>query len=419
MKRLLLITSALLFFIGANVLQAQTSEQPWSLDMVVGSHSYDGDLGNEMFGTSESDYLWGMGLSRYLSSSFDVGLQFSKMELDFSTNEHAGELRGKEFSTDNLNMNLMGRFKFNNGAIIREDIGIKPYLMAGLGVNFLKHENGKNSSAFEIPFGGGVQYELSEKVGFKYEMTYHRTFSDEIDTYPSTQGEFARIGEWPRPDYDGKDHDDFLTHTFGIVFRFGGEDQMSSREQMHRQMMNEMQATRRAAEDARSASSEARKIAEENRELSRENVELNEETLQALEELKEARGQTDRVSEELRDMLLSIINNIHFEYDEATLLETSLDQLDLLAQVLQDYPSLRVRIEGHADSRGSEEYNMDLSEQRAESVREYLVNQGISENRLETVALGENSPVLQGDSETVHAMNRYVRLVFSYAGESN
>lgn len=421
MKRLLLLIFASIFVLGTGTIQAQSSLQPWALDLTFGSHSYDGDLGNEFLGTSESDFLWSMGLSRYLSSSFDLSFSFSKMELDHANGIEASDpaLYETRFSTDNFNMNLMGRFKFNNGSIMREDIGVKPYIMAGIGVNALKHQNGSNSSAFEIPFGAGVTYNLSEKIGLNYQFTYHRTFSDEIDTYPSSHGQFATQGDWPRRDFDGKDHDDFLTHTIGIVLRFGGEDQASSRERMHRQMMEEMRATRQAAEGAHSASQESRDISRENRSLNQRNVELNEQTLQALQQLKEDCQQSDQMSEELRDQLLNIINNIQFAYDSSDILENSYDDLDLLAEVMKQYTGLRVRIRGHADPRGSEEYNMELSRRRAQAVYDYLSEQGVSAARMSTEALGENSPELQGNDETAHAQNRYVELVFSYAGGSN
>ncbi|MDZ7772641.1 MAG: DUF6089 family protein [Balneolaceae bacterium] len=413
MKRFLPLLFLTILVLGAGTVEAQTQDQPWSLDLEIGSHAYDGDLGNELLGTSESDFLWSIGLSKYLSPSWDLGFSAAKMELDYvnPANSNDPAIRGTRFKTSNFQLNLMTRFKFNNGSILREDLGVKPYLTAGIGVNVLKHENGTNSGAFAIPFGAGVSYELSDKVSLNYQITYNRTFSDNLDTYPQDAGEFTNAN-LSHTNIDGKDHDDFLTNTIGIRLRFGGGDQTSQRMQMHRHMMEEMQATRQAAEGAQSA-------AQNSYEVSQENRELNEQTLQAIEELSQDRGMTAQVSQDLRDMLLNILNNIEFGYDSSEILANAEDDLELLAEVMTQYEDLRVSVEGHADSRGSEDYNMALSQRRADAVRQFLIDEGVSGNRITATALGESSPELtSGDQETVYGQNRYVRLTFSYAGGS-
>lgn len=420
MKRLIPILFVTLFVLGAGAAEAQTREQPWSLDLEVGSHSYDGDLGNELLGTSESDFLWSIGLSRYLSSSWDLAFSTAKMELDYvnPANSNDPATRGTRFKTSNFQLNLMTRFKFNNGSILREDLGVKPYLTAGISMNVLKHENGSNSGAFAIPFGAGVSYEFSDRVSLNYQLTYNRTFSDAIDTYPQDSGEYT-YSNVSHGNLDGKDHDDFLTHTIGIRLRFGGEEQTSDRMRLHRQMMNEMQATRQAAEGAQTAAQNSYEVGQENRELNQRIVELNEQTLRAIEELSEDQGMSAEVSQDLRDMLLNILNNIEFGYDSSEILANAEDDLELLAEVMTQYPDLRVAVEGHADSRGSDEYNMALSQRRADAVRQFLIDHGVSGNRITATALGENSPELTtGDQETVYGQNRYVRLTFSYAGGS-
>jgi outer membrane protein OmpA-like peptidoglycan-associated protein len=89
--------------------------------------------------------------------------------------------------------------------------------------------------------------------------------------------------------------------------------------------------------------------------------------------------------------------------------------LDKLAAFLGEYPDRTVLIEGHTDSVGSEESNYFLSQRRAESVRSYLVNRGVSANRLTTAGLGQGSPVASNDTATGRQQNRRVEVIISNA----
>jgi peptidoglycan-associated lipoprotein len=74
--------------------------------------------------------------------------------------------------------------------------------------------------------------------------------------------------------------------------------------------------------------------------------------------------------------------------------------------VLRKYPNLMVTIEGHADERGSLEYNQALGQRRAESAKTYLVNLGLSGAMFRTVSFGEERPIAQGSNESAWAQNR-------------
>jgi peptidoglycan-associated lipoprotein len=74
--------------------------------------------------------------------------------------------------------------------------------------------------------------------------------------------------------------------------------------------------------------------------------------------------------------------------------------------VLRANPSVRLRIEGHCDQRGSTEYNLALGQRRAEAVRAYLVNLGIDGGRLSTISYGKERPLVEGDDEQAFQKNR-------------
>ncbi|TOK04618.1 OmpA family protein [Vibrio parahaemolyticus] len=99
-----------------------------------------------------------------------------------------------------------------------------------------------------------------------------------------------------------------------------------------------------------------------------------------------------------------------FAFDSAEI--KSAGSLDLLAQQLRDYPSDTIRIVGYTDSSGPEMYNMGLSERRAQSVADYLVQQGIDASRLTVIGMGENSPVASNETKEGRMQNRRVEVHF-------
>ena len=104
------------------------------------------------------------------------------------------------------------------------------------------------------------------------------------------------------------------------------------------------------------------------------------------------------------------LKNIFFETAKATLLETSLAELDRLAEALQRHPGLRLEVGGHTDAVGSDEDNMLLSERRAKAVYDYLLLRGIDADRLTYRGYGESRPVATNDTPEGRAANRRTTL---------
>lgn len=119
---------------------------------------------------------------------------------------------------------------------------------------------------------------------------------------------------------------------------------------------------------------------------------------------------------------LSAINNdnqlvnsdtIYFDYDSAELTASDKAIVEQYAQQLLSDPRLRVRLEGHADERGSREYNMALGEKRAFAIKKLLELKGVGKSQIETVSFGEERPEIEGHGEDSWKQNR--RAVFVYA----
>lgn len=103
---------------------------------------------------------------------------------------------------------------------------------------------------------------------------------------------------------------------------------------------------------------------------------------------------------------------ILFEYDESEITAAYDDDLQRLAELLSEYPELNVVIEGHTDSRGSDDYNMGLSERRALAVQDRLISLGVNAGRIGIVGKGESEPVASNDTDQGRAMNRRAISVF-------
>ncbi|MEO1337585.1 MAG: OmpA family protein, partial [Myxococcota bacterium] len=100
------------------------------------------------------------------------------------------------------------------------------------------------------------------------------------------------------------------------------------------------------------------------------------------------------------------LEEVHFAFGSSALRPASYAALDQAAAVLRENPQLHVRIVGHTDHIGSEAFNLQLSEARAHSVRQYLAEQGIAPERLHVMGMGESSPIAPNDSPYGRALNR-------------
>jgi len=134
-----------------------------------------------------------------------------------------------------------------------------------------------------------------------------------------------------------------------------------------------------------------------------------------------ARRQAEELQKQLADLnakttergLIVTLGDVLFETGRAELKGGATANLGKLAAFLNQYPDRNVIIEGHTDSVGSESYNQSLSERRADSVKAYLVGQGIAAARLTSVGKGESVPVASNDSATGRQMNRRVEVIIA------
>ena len=102
------------------------------------------------------------------------------------------------------------------------------------------------------------------------------------------------------------------------------------------------------------------------------------------------------------------LKNIYFDFDKTTLKSESFIELDKVVDLLKNIPSVEIEISGHTDSKGADEYNLNLSQGRSQSVVDYLISQGIESYRLSAHGYGESKPIDTNDTDEGRANNRRV-----------
>lgn len=118
-------------------------------------------------------------------------------------------------------------------------------------------------------------------------------------------------------------------------------------------------------------------------------------------------------TEEGINLILDENSRVTFEYNKASLTATAKANLDKLVEVFNEYPDTNLLIVGHTDNKGSQAYNLPLSQKRAQSVKDYLVSKGISASRLTSQGKGLEEPIADNTTEAGRAQNRRVEIAIT------
>lgn len=107
-----------------------------------------------------------------------------------------------------------------------------------------------------------------------------------------------------------------------------------------------------------------------------------------------------------QDFVVNVGDRVYFDLDQSSIRADARAILDAQAAWLVRYPSVKIRIEGNADERGTREYNYALGARRAEAVSQYLVSRGVLPNRISTISYGKENPIATGSNEESWSQNR-------------
>jgi peptidoglycan-associated lipoprotein len=132
----------------------------------------------------------------------------------------------------------------------------------------------------------------------------------------------------------------------------------------------------------------------------------------------EERLRREREAAARAEAVRAITAPIYFDYDQAEITADSRAILDAKLPLLTANTGLRIRIGGHTDSRGSDEYNMALGQRRAAAAKRYLTGRGIADNRIDIVSFGEERPVAMGSDEGSYSQNRRDEFEITAGGDN-
>ena len=118
------------------------------------------------------------------------------------------------------------------------------------------------------------------------------------------------------------------------------------------------------------------------------------------------------VTKEQRGMVITLSGGVLFASNEATLLPAAIVKLNEVAEALiKGNPDSNMTVEGHTDSQGQRQYNMDLSKKRADAVRDQLVSRGVAQDRIKSVGIGPDRPIASNNNAEGRANNRRVEII--------
>ena len=128
--------------------------------------------------------------------------------------------------------------------------------------------------------------------------------------------------------------------------------------------------------------------------------------LSACSTMSELFGGSECDSRDARSFMADAVDVVYFDFDSSSLTDNAKEVLDTQVKWLKKHSNVNVVVQGHCDERGTREYNLALGERRANSVKNYLVSQGIAADRIETISYGKERPAVLGNNEAAWAQNR-------------
>jgi outer membrane protein OmpA-like peptidoglycan-associated protein len=174
-----------------------------------------------------------------------------------------------------------------------------------------------------------------------------------------------------------------------------------------------LEAARAAAEaQQRAAQSDAEKARLAADEANRLRLQSEQEKAALKEQLRQQLNMVLETRSTARGLIVQM-NDVLFDTAKYTLRPAAREKLAKIAGILLAHPSLKMEVEGHTDSVGGDDYNQRLSEQRAATVRDYLVQNGISMNSVSALGFGKTRPIASNDTAAGRQQNRRVELVVS------
>jgi outer membrane protein OmpA-like peptidoglycan-associated protein len=409
MKRFILCALVVVVFCVYSHVQAQFKESGFAVGLSGGGGH----------GDNNANDRWVMQYRGFLQ--YGIPMLIGQFGIGYA--EFAGPSGGAEnwgYSTETFLVDL--RLLFSPVSLEN----LHPYVYAGLGAS---KDLNLNGSAYlgMIPFGLGVQARVSKGVLLIVEGGYTLSASDELDHHIRSNNDLNSIT-------NGK-NDGFYGFNIGLAFTLGksSEDVAEAEARRVQAEENAMRAKElanieaRRIQDSINAAAEARSA----KGLADAEARRIRDSSSAAVEAMRVKGLSDAEAQRIKDstnaalLLLAqqkgndtvfvltkgktvVLRGVNFEFNKATLTKDSERILWRAYNAMVANPEVAVVITGHTDNVGSQKYNQALSLKRAQSVKNWLVEQGIASSRMRTVGRGLNEPVASNETDSGRAENRRI-----------
>ncbi|NLA23530.1 MAG: OmpA family protein, partial [Bacteroidales bacterium] len=402
--------------------------------LLGGTNQYVGELGSDLFKLPFYGY-GGLSFDRYLSPSFDLGVGITYGDMGMWKDTYYN------FLTRKFDGNFHLTYKFNNGYILAEDSKFSPYLMLGIGAaNYSLGD--RESRGFRadkndliVPVGLGLKYHINDWFAVGYHFGYNFTNNDDRDVLAENQegmndgffhqsigvtfsfgklkdsdgdgvaDKFDKCPDTPKGiavDENGCPHDrdgdgvpDYLDEcpdVAGLVALNGCPDRDGDGIPDH---LDECPDVAGLAEFNGCPDRDGDGIPDH---LDR---------CPDVPGIPENRG-CPEVKEETKKVFEQALTGIQFETGKDVIKRASFPILDKVVKVMEENPEYSLNICGHTDNIGNPDKNMDLSDRRAKSVKQYLIDKGIEEKRMNAEGFGDTKPVEDNKTSQGRAKNRRV-----------
>jgi OOP family OmpA-OmpF porin len=325
------------------------ADQPWHITGQIGGVELDSDRN-----TRDNDVWWSVGFGRFFGNNFSLDLEYD--EFSGTYKDYATQVPGATYDEWSMSQwGIMSRYHFGESAV-------RPFLAGGIG--YMKHRNVMSEdNEIGLSVGAGLRGKIAKHASVTAQILYR--LDKDSDSLPQHKS----YGDW--------------IYSIGLSFDFGGTE----------------------PPPPPPAAPPPPPPPPPNPDLDGDGVP----------------NERDKCPNTRPGAVVDLdgceveavieLEGVYFDFDKATIKPEGKAVLDEAAALLKKHERVIVEVAGHTDSVGSEAYNQGLSERRANSVKQYLTEQGVTATRLSARGYGEAQPVASNDTKEGRAENRRVELI--------
>ncbi len=397
------------------------------------------DIFNNLWAIASYTYHLQMAENHFLDFSVTGGLNQKRVDLSEiidnpmyandpvinhrrEINESSIELgAGLMYRFKNLNVGAMTPSFYENNSTIYE---FKRHIIAHASYDFKLSENWNLEpvAVVRMVYNAPVNFDITAIGKYKNKYLAALTYKRNTIFALSVGGELTKKlmfmysydMNMPRDKYIGVLGDNWGGHEITIGYRFGTRTASPTGPPPEDDLAKALKTKARVTQ-VDSLTDLAKKMNDDLKKLSDSLAKMKNTPPTGIGDLKSLEDEIRKLNDKIlsmgaRDKIRDIAKVVYFMTDSDVLTEFSKKKLDELVTILADYPTLSLSIEGHCDSRGTEEHNQKLSEDRAASVKNYLVQKGISASRITSAGYGESRPVDTNSTPEGMQNNRRVEI---------